>query len=223
LKLNLVAVKSLVKTIVMEKEVFNCYDAKSTLAQVKDVQTFIELVGRGEGGKPSKKGNAHGKPTGHRNDGRKPAGHGTGGGSVGVTALSKSVVADTCIKDLKSGGVSCKSVSVPLGVTRTPLAGCSVTSGKYPFPVVAQPTHPVEMSTTTLDRGLVKTVAVEKEVFDCAGRIGDLYLFTGVVESAQGGAGFHGVRTQFEGVICLKDATTAQLVSCKLFTPTRAA
>ena len=46
LKLNLVAVKSLVKTIVMEKEVFNCYDAQSTLAQVKDVQTFIELTGR---------------------------------------------------------------------------------------------------------------------------------------------------------------------------------
>jgi hypothetical protein len=140
-----------------------------------------------------------------------------------VTALSKAVVADTCIKDLKSGGVSCKSVSVPLGVTTTPLAGCSVTSGKYPFPVVPQPSHPVEMSTTTLEGGLVKTVAVEKEVFDCAGRIGDLYLFTGVVESAQGGAGFREVGTQFEGVICLKDETTAQLVSCKLFTPTRAA
>ena len=70
---------------------------------------------------------------------------------------------------------------------------------------------------------LIWVSTVEKEVFDCAGRIGDLYLFTGVVESAQGGAGFHGVRTQFEGVICLKDATTAQLVSCKLFTPTRAA
>ena len=64
----------------------------------------------------------------------------------------------------------------------------------------------------------VKTVTVEKEVFDCAGQIGDLYLFTEVIESAHG-RDVRPVGTQFEGVICLKNEATAQLVSCKLFTP----
>jgi hypothetical protein len=192
LMLNVVAVENLAKTIVMEKEVFNCYDAQSTLAQVKDVQTFIELIERGERGK-----------------------------SPGMKALGKTVEADTCINDLKSGGVSCKSVSVPLGVTTTPLAKCSVTKGTYPFPVVQQPTHPLEMSTARLSNRLVKTVMVEKQVFDCAGQIGDLYLFTEVIELARG-TDLQRVGTRFEGVFCLKNETTAQLVSCKLFTPGRA-
>jgi len=199
LKLNLVAVNNIAKTIVMEKEVFNCYDSQSTLASVRDVQTFMEIIERGVSGKSSRH-------------------HGNGGKPPGVTALGKMVQADTCIKDLKSGGVSCKSVSIPLGVTTTPLEKCRVTKGTYPFPVVPQPTHPVEMSTVKLNDRLVKTVTVEKEVFDCAGQIGDLYLFTEVIESAHG-SDVRPVGTQFEGVICLKNEATAQLVSCKLFTP----
>jgi hypothetical protein len=202
LKLNVVALHNVAKTIVMEKEVFNCYDSQSTLASVRDVQTFIEVIERSVHGRP------HGK-------------HGEGGKSTGVQAIGKMVQADTCIKDLKSGGVSCKSVNVPLGVTTTPLSKCRVTKGTYPFPVVPQPTHPVEMSTVSLGGRLVKTVAVEKEVFDCGGQIGDLYLFTEVIELANGFA-VRPVATQFEGVMCLKNESTAQLVSCRLFKPTRA-
>jgi len=198
LKLNLVSLHGVAKTIVMEKEVFNCYDSRSTLASVRDVQTFIELIERGVSGRS--RGKHHGQP--------------------GVEALGKMVQADTCIKDLKSGGVSCRSVSLPLGVTTTPVKGCSVTKGTYPFPVVTQPTHPVEMSTVSIGR-LVKTVAVEKEVLDCGGQIGDLYLFTEVIEQAKGFA-VRPVSTQFEGVMCLKSESNAQLVSCKLFTPSRA-
>jgi hypothetical protein len=202
LKLNLVSLHNVAKTIVMEKEVFNCYDAQSTLTSVRDVQTFIEMIERGVPGK------SFGK-------------HGEDHKSPGVQPLGKMVQADTCIKDLKSGGVSCKSVNLPLGVTTTPLARCRVTKGTYPFPVVPQPTHPVEMSTVSLGGRLVKTVAVEKEVFDCGGQIGDLYLFTEVIELANGFA-VRPVATQFEGVMCLKNESTAQLVSCKLFTPSRA-
>jgi hypothetical protein len=146
---------------------------------------------------------------------------GKGGTSPSVEALSKAVQANTCIKDLKSGGVSCKSISLPVGVTRTPLEKCRVTKVTYPFPVVPQPTHPIEMSTVTLSDRLVKTVSVEKEVFDCGGQIGDLYLFTDVIELAKG-LDVRPVATRFEGVIRLKNESTAELVSCKLFTPTRA-
>ena len=93
-----------------------------------------------------------------------------------------------------------------------------MTKGTYPFDAVQQPTHPIEMGTVTLRDGFVKTVRVDKEVFDCSGRIGDVYLFTEVIE-ATASSGFRPVRTQFEGVVCFKNETTAQVVECKLFTP----
>jgi hypothetical protein len=77
------------------------------------------------------------------------------------------------------------------------------------------------METATLNNGLVETVALEKEVFDCAGQIGDVYLFTEVGESAKDG-GFQPLGTTFEGVVCFKDESTAKVVACKLFTPSSA-
>ena len=189
LKLNVIAVKNLAKAIAMGKEVFNCYDAQSTLAQVKDVETFVELTESGVVGK-----------------------------EPGFTALAKAVVVDTCVKDLKTGAIDCKSTDVPLGTTHAPVSKCTVTKGTYPFPTIEQPTHPVEMSTVVLENGLVKTIKAEEEVFDCAGQIGDLYLFTDVGEVAEK-SGFAAVGTSFEGVLCLKDEPTAAVVSCKLFTP----
>jgi hypothetical protein len=186
-----VAVHDLAKAIAMGKKEFNCYDAQSTLAQVTDVETFIELTETGVTHK-------HKHP--------------------GFRALGKAVAVATCVKDLKSGAVHCKSARVPLGVTRTPLSKCTLTRGTYPFPTIEQPTHPVEMATAVLANGLVKTVKVEEEVFDCGGRIGDLYLFTDMGEIAHG-SGFDTVGTTFEGVVCLEDESTAALVSCKLFTP----
>ena len=209
--LNVVAVRQFVKTVAIEKEVFDCFDAQSTLAQIKEVDTLIELTGRGNPGKkwepdnkwgPGKKGKPDNNPS-------------------GFEPLTKTVDADTCTKDLKTGAVACGRVAVPLGVTTTPLSKCSVTKGTYPFPAVQQPTHPVQMGTATLDNGLVQTVALEKEVFDCAGQIGDVYLFTEVSEST-GGHGFTSLGTTFEGVICFKDESTAKVVSCKLFTPSKA-
>jgi hypothetical protein len=209
--LNVVAVRQFVKTVAIEKEVFDCFDTQSTLAQIKEVDTLIELTGRGNPGKkwePDKKWGpgVKGKPDNN---------------SSGFEPLTKTVDADTCTKDLKTGGVACGRVAVPLGITSTPLSKCSVTKGTYPFPAVQQPTHPVQMGTATLDNGLVQTVALEKEVFDCSGQIGDVYLFTEVSEST-GGHGFTSLGTTFEGVICFKDDSTAKVVSCKLFTPSHA-
>jgi hypothetical protein len=205
LVLNVVAVRNLVKTVAIEKEVFSCFDSSSTLTQVKEVDTLIELTARGV------PGNGDGSDSQRHSQKQQPA----------FVPLTKTVNADSCTKDLKTGGVSCASVALPLGVTSTPLAKCSLTKGTYPFPPVVQPTHPLQMETATLNDGLVETVALEKEVFDCAGQIGDVYLFTEVGESAKDGS-FRPLGTKFEGVVCFKDESTATVVACKLFTPSPA-
>jgi hypothetical protein len=197
-KLNVVTARHLAKTVAMEKEVFNCFDAQSRLAQIKDVETFIEFVSRAGGSKE----------------------RGRAGKSFGMPNVSKRIEADTCIKDLTTGRVSCKSDNVPLGTTDTPLSKCSTTSGTYPFADIQQPTHPVEMQTVVLGK-LVLTVKAEKEVFQCSGRIADLYLFTRIVESA-GSKSFGPSATQFDGVICFKDEATAKISTCQLFTPQKA-
>jgi hypothetical protein len=74
------------------------------------------------------------------------------------------------------------------------------------------------MSSVLVAKNLVATVKVEKEVFDCSGQIGDLYLFTKIVE-AKGASSFKVTQRQFMGLICLKDEVTARLKQCKLFTP----
>jgi hypothetical protein len=197
LKLNLIAVRGLAKTIVMEKEVFECFNAQGTLSQVRDVETFIEVVDRAGKGKeddhkskPSKKFDEHSKPV--------------------VKTVAKSASVATCIKDLTSGRVSCRFDRLQLGTTNTPLAGCSTKSGTYPFPPV----------TVSLGNGLVKTVKVEKEVLDCAGAIGDVYLFTNMLERTDGKS--FAPTTSFNGVICLKNASTAHVTSCRTFTPGKA-
>lgn len=201
LKLNVIAVKTLVKTVAMEKEVFNCFDARSRLAQIKDVETFIELVGRERVAKSSrKKGDRHRRK------------------SPGIETVAKRVATVTCVKDITTGRVSCRTDAVQLGVTKTPLAGCRTTRGTYPFAEIEQPTHPVEMETVVLRGRLVITLKVEKEVFECAGRIADVYLFTEIIEAVRS----HTVRpvaTRFQGVICFKDEPRGQIAGCRLFTP----
>jgi hypothetical protein len=109
-------------------------------------------------------------------------------------------------------------VAVPLGATNTPLAKCAVTSGTYPFDRITQPSHPVEMSTVVLSKGLVKTIKVEDEVLSCSGQIGDLFLFTEILEQAKQNTITPFAR-QFAGVMCFKDEAKAEVAACKLFTP----
>jgi hypothetical protein len=190
LKLNLVAVNGFVKAIAMQKEVFNCFDSRGSVESIKDVETFVELVGRLENGKPK--------------------------------SVARRVEAVTCAKDFRSGGVECGTRAVQLGHSSAPLTGCSPVSGTYPFEPVAQPAHPVEMSTVVVEKRRAHTVKVEKEVLDCGGRIGDLYLFTEIHQEAEKGKTVRPVSTVFAGVICLKDAVRASVVGCRLFTPKRA-
>jgi hypothetical protein len=200
LKLNLVALRGSAKTIAMEKEVFDCFNAQSTLEQIKDVETFIELVaGAGHDRKKDSSGR-------HESNGQP---------SPSAAALSVSTV--TCSKSLIDGRVACSTGAVPIGVTQAPLAGCSMTRGTYPFAAVEQPTHPVEMSSVVVGEA-VKTVKVEKEVFDCAGRVADLYLFTNRVETASHGS-FGPAKTTFTGVVCFKNEGKAQITDCKVFNP----
>ncbi len=193
-RLNSVWLGKTGKTIVVDLETFNCYDSKSTLAELKQVQTFIELVDTAQ------------------------SGH-----TPGSVAVARSVEGHICTDGLVTGGVSCQTVTVPLGTTTTPLAGCSVVSGTYPFPAIVQPSEPLELGTVSLGGGVVETVSVTKQVFDCQGSIGDLYLFTETSELlTSNGKPPSALGTKYEGVICTKDATTAALRACKLFTPAHA-
>lgn len=191
LKLNVVVVGRLVKTIAMQKEVFDCFDGQSTIAQIKDVETFVETVAR-------------------RTSNKKGL----------LETIARRVEAITCTKNLRTGGVACRAEPVQLGSTSTPIAGCSPVHGSYPFDPVEQPSHPVEMSSVVFGRGLVQTVKVEKEIFDCGGRIGDLYLFTEILEAARGGT-IRPVERRFSGLMCIKDPVRAVVVGCRLFTPAR--
>ena len=197
--------KKVAKTIAMKKEVFNCFDAQSKLTQVRDQETFIELVERSGGKGKARSGERR------KHGGKKPS----------VQTVAARVDSVTCVKDLVSGRVGCKSEAVQLGTTDTPLAKCTTTSGTYPFDPITQPSHPVEMSTVVLAKGLVKTIKVENEVFSCSGQIGDLYLFTEIIEQAKQNT-ITPFAKQFAGVMCFKDEARAQVVACKLFTPGRA-
>jgi hypothetical protein len=190
LKLNVVPRKDLVKAVVMEKETFNCYDARSTLTEIKDLETFIEVVEQSSAGK-----------------------------DPGMVTVKTAIEAATCTKNLKTGRVSCRSEAIPLAVTTQPLFRCTPSRSTYPFALIQQPSHPVEMETVVSDDKLVTTIKVEKEIYDCSGQVGDLYLFTERVELADGKT-FRIVQRRFSGVICFKDETAAKLTSCKLFTPT---
>lgn len=192
LKLNVVAVGRQVKAVAMQKEVFNCFDGQTTVAQIKDVETFIELIGR---------------RTSRKNL---------------IAATARRVEAITCTKNLRSGRVGCGVEPVQVGVATAPVAGCSPVHGSYPFDPVEQPSHPVEMASVVLGRNLVHTVKVEKEVFDCGGRIGDVYLFTEITEASKGSRPLRTVARRFSGVVCLKDAVRAKVVGCRAFRAGRA-
>jgi hypothetical protein len=191
MKLNAVPVATIRKAVISNTELFDCFDAHSTLASLKQVQTFIELVDVQSAGSHS-----------------------------ALSAVARTVETHTCSEDLVGGGIVCQTTSVPLGVTKTPLAGCSVRSGTYPFAPVAQPSDPVAMATVPLTAGVVETVSVTIQVFDCRGSIGDLYLIAETGENV--GAGHSpplALGTRYEQIICMKDAGTATVQSCALLTP----
>jgi hypothetical protein len=120
----------------------------------------------------------------------------------GMTLPSLRVDQASCEKSYR-GLVSCKSRRVIVGPPSNPLKGCK------PLPMDRQPAAPVRMSSVVFDP-LVTTVKVEKEIWACPRGIGDVYLFTEIVEATPGK-----VRPSFfEGIVCLKSESEAELVRC---------
>jgi len=109
----------------------------------------------------------------------------------------------SCEKAYPRGLVTCKSKRVPVGPPSLPLKGCK------PLPMDRQPAAPVRMSSVVLGR-LVKTVKVEKEIWSCRQGLGDVYLFTEIVEAAPGKVS----QRLFEGIVCIKSESEAELLRC---------
>jgi hypothetical protein len=188
LAMNTVVVGKLVKTIATEKEIFTCTDAAGDIVQIRDVETFVEIV---------------------EAVARRPP---------GFVTIARSVDVTECNKDLEEGTVVCRSRTVRLGTTQRPLAGCRPVRGTYPFEPIEQPRRPLEMNSVVVG-DLVKTIKVDKEIFECAETlVGDVYLFTEVVERREGRT-IRPVATDFDGIICFKDPARATVVACRTFEP----
>jgi hypothetical protein len=135
------------------------------------------------------------------------------------STASRSVEESICRKDFTTGAISCRIGTVQLAsaVDPTPLKGCAPSPAGTPSEFVA-------MDSAT-SGPLMKTVKVDKEVFDCSQRfggqgvVGDYYLFTEIVESASGSAGLTPVSKSFDGIVCFKSVVEAQILGCERFTP----
>jgi hypothetical protein len=128
--------------------------------------------------------------------------------STGVTTVTRGVQVATCDKSLATGTVRCSNRILPLGSPNpTPLKGCQLAN--------PQPLGTVQMNTVTLSP-FVKTVKVEKEVFNCSGAIGDVYVFTELVEQRTS-TSYKPFVTVFDGIVCFKVPSTGAVRSCAQF------
>jgi hypothetical protein len=187
LELNSVVSRDFVKTIAVEKEVFNCIDQFGR-PLIKDVETFIEVVERRQGQE--------------------------------ITLVDERVEVAECVKNLANGRVTCSARTLTLapGATPSPLVACD------PPEDIPQPRDPVEMDTVAVGN-LVKTTKVEKETFACGQGpalkdfIGDLYIFTGIVEgpgeTAEGESTLQPIATGFLGMMCFKDEIAGTVEACR--------
>ncbi|PYQ04799.1 MAG: hypothetical protein DMF83_17280 [Acidobacteria bacterium] len=140
----------------------------------------------------------------------------------GARVVEKRVESATCDKNPSAAGVTvkCNRAAVPLGPPGNPAIPGTCT------PSLQQPSDPVEMNTAVgpKDR-LVKTIKVEKEVFDCdqGTVVGDLYLFTEIIEApsetARGLPTVRPIAKRFEGIVCFKSVSEGRLIGCRQVGP----
>jgi hypothetical protein len=108
--------------------------------------------------------------------------------------------------------ISCNATDVPLQTFSDPFVGCGWTT--------KQPTDPVEMNTVVLQGSafhfpfakgepLIKTIKVEKELFDCDGPVVELFVFTEIVESERKGT-IRPISKTFEAILCRKERATQE-------------
>src|ERR671919_184471 len=131
-----------------------------------------------------------------------------------VQPVAKRVEVAKCVKDFVEGLVRCEPASMRLPNIDVPLEGCRVDLERP-----GTPRDPVVMNTATAGK-MVKTIKVEKEVLVCGNLIGDLYLFTEIIEAPDNRRApkrLKPVVKQFEGIMCLKYPVVAEIRSCGMF------
>lgn len=136
--------------------------------------------------------------------------------ATNVTRVARRVLIVTCDKNFApTGVVDCRTANIPLGPkVPSALQGCQTPP---PGSVVRTPADPVEMNSVAL-LDFIKTIKVEKEVLNCPGFIGDVYLFTEVLEKRTTGAsGYVPFSTRFDGILCRKDPQQGVITSCTRF------
>ena len=145
------------------------------------------------------------------------------------TLVEATVQVATCFKQYPGGGVECKWNAKTLGNTATPVANCR--------PLESQPYDPVEMNTTVNQTGttaatmFIKTIKVEKDVWECGDPAtssiwADLYVFSELVETQvnlpnNAGKSWRPAVRQFFGVVCYKDWQHGLIDRCARFVPSR--
>jgi hypothetical protein len=187
LEMNTVVIQDVVKTVAMEKELFDCQDPATSSTFSRDVETFVEIVERASGSPPN------------------------------VVTVARRVIVATCDKNFTpTGRVGCRSATISLGApVSNPLLGCRPLP---PTGAVKTPADPVEMNTVVLG-DVVKTIKLEKEVLGCDNNIGDVYLFTELLERRSTAVPVPApFATRFEGVKCLKNPQQGVITSCTRFT-----
>jgi hypothetical protein len=190
LEMNTVESGKLFKTVAMEKEVFNCFDAAGgEVGAVVDLETFIEIL-------------------------EEP-------GPNFVRVVDKRVEVTRCVKNFREGTIKCEAKNLPLGVAdQGIIANCRLPQGR------SQPSDPVEMNTVASSNfPVVKTIKLDKEIFDCGQFVGDFYLFTEVIEARVRGliSDITGVvekpklapvEKRFEAILCFKDPLKQDIERC---------
>ncbi len=198
--MNTVIFESKVKTIHVEKEVFDCI-AQTPLNQtlLKDVSIYSEITEDPTNRVLVRDITIYSEITEDISN---------------ITAVmdpQKTVSVITCSKDSNTGEVFGCEENVPQSAIPS-------TSSCVTIPVE----FPVEMNTVIDENsGLVKTIESQKEVFECNepfNTIKDLTTFTEVFESLSGNTQTP-ILKLFMTSSCVKDVTTANVIGCQFFGP----
>jgi hypothetical protein len=177
LALDLVASGRLAKTVAMQKEVFGCFPPVDAEARQIGAIDVETFVELVQRA-----------------------------GRRGVDTIARRVRVAACSKQTVGVAVppitiACATRAVKLGELPTPFPACLFTG---------LPREPVVMDSVRLRfRGsrFVKTVKLEKEIFDCTSQILDVFLFTEIVERRRNGD-LVPVATTFDAIACAKARTT---------------
>lgn len=185
LEMNSVAVRDLVKTIKMEKEVFLCGNVNPqggviNFDTVRDVELFTEIV----------------EFLSFNNQGDFVTTHDF---PVNPRKTFEVVICDKLFAGTAAGGIRIACNQFPVPANPVDLVNCQPEEQNAPR-------DPVAMN-TVVTRKFIKTIKAEKEIFDCGlpgtnkRVIVDVNLFTEIIEFLNGQV----FKKLFEATICVKD------------------